>query len=221
MHEIMDMDVYEKYLSNIKRDIRSLKIKSMCKTLDKLAGKSPEELLSGANISNQLPVNLELLLKHWTVSALPINFSELEAYKELQDNDEIKNKKILGAVVLKGDSLCIFYDSTDTPHRQRFTIAHELAHCCLDYENLKERKINFRIEYADMSIEHSGDEYENEKKMNTFAGELLIPEKILRMVYERFHYVEELSVAFAVSINVMTERLKTLGLVAKSNSSTD
>lgn len=37
--------------------------------------------------------------------------------------------------------LGIFYKSDDTMDRQRFTIAHEIAHCCLDTDSLKQRHL--------------------------------------------------------------------------------
>ena len=212
----MDYRIYEEYLKKTRKnkEERDRRCKNMVmtlekyKTLEKLRDKTPEELLREAGITG-VSVDLEKLLNYWDVSAMPVKFSDFEEYQTYKELGG--EKEILGAIVVDTDgSLCIFYNETDTPNRQRFTVAHELAHACIDYENLMKNGINFR--YEDDTL------CNNEIAMNTFAGELLIPTNALKAIFKRFPHVavdnlpddilKDLADIFAVSINVMRERLK-------------
>ena len=213
MSEIMDYRIYEEYLKKARenKEEGDEKVKNMAttlekyETLNKLRDKTPEELLSEAGVTG-VPVDLEKLLNHWNISAMPVkisDFEEYQKYKELGGENEI-----FGAVVLDEDgSLCVFYNETDTIGRQRFTIAHELAHICQDYVDLIENEINFNCE-VDLK----------EIIMNTFAGKLLVPTNALKDIFKDFPHVsvdnlpddilKDLADTFTVSVNVMKERLK-------------
>ena len=52
---------------------------------------------------------------------------------------------ILGAAFSNGNNLAIFYKKNESLHRKKFTIAHELAHCCLDCPNDESSHIEFRL----------------------------------------------------------------------------
>lgn len=180
----------------------SLEGKIMCKKLNELKGLTPEEILLISG-ENSYPVNMQTILKKLGIRNGAINFSEVE--KEIPD---IINKRgcILGAVTIIDDDVNIFYSEGSTENRKRFTLAHELAHCCLDAQSLQKGHIEFRFDETTSNPK--------ELAANIFAGELLIPEKPLREMYEDLVIpaVDVMAKEFKVSNHVMEARLKHLGL---------
>jgi len=207
MSEIMDYNAYNEYMGKAIKSKEGIKI--MCAALDRLAGKTPEELIIEAGIADKVPIDLEKLLCYWNVSVMPINFSKLQKLQESKEfRQQIDDKgDILGAVILKGDNLCIFYKEDDTPNRQRFTIAHELAHCCIDYEKLAKAEINCRYENFSKTDRH-------ENSINAFAGKILIPDNTLKVFYDKLLVpsADKLAMIFDVSGTVMEARLEYLKL---------
>ena len=102
------------------------------------------------------------------------------------------------------DSVEITVNIKDNYHRQRFTLAHELAHCMLHADSLKDGRLELRTSLT------SNDP--REKAANTLAGEILIPEKLLKKAYSNLPIpiLAILAKNFDVSESVMAERLKYL-----------
>lgn len=185
---------------------RKTKVIDMCRPLTRLRDKTPDDILKECGLQNTLPVNLSVILRNYEISCVPMDFGNV------QDCDEI-----LGALVTKGDRAAIFYSDKykKDSHRCRFTIAHEIAHCCLNRGG---------SEYPYSHIEYRKDQesknsrvYEAEREANVFAGELLIPEKPLMKMIKKllFPSIKVLMDTFDVSYNVMYERLKYLGVDEK------
>ena len=173
----------------------------MCEILKKLKGKTAKELLSEYNISIVPPINISLLLERIGIHEIRMDFSKIEEIAQ------VERGSILGIIFAKDNSLSIFYRSKDTSNRRRFTLAHEIAHCCLNADNLEKR----HIEYRNASMENDPKEI----AANIFAGELLIPESSLLQIHSQFLVAPKLSdIAniFSVSTNVMAARLDYLGL---------
>lgn len=173
----------------------------MCVILQNMRGKTPAQLLEENNISNVPPVNVSLLLKNLGIKEVSADFKNLERFYNVKDGD------ILGITFAQGDQLNIMYRYTDTLNRKRFTIAHELAHCCLNTDDLRDKHVEFR----NKSMENDP----REMNANIFAGELLIPYNSLIRVYNQLIVpaLSSLATIFQVSTNVMAERLNYLGLV--------
>lgn len=165
----------------------------MCKTLEKIHGKTPDELLMEYGVYDTIPIDLESLVKSIGISVLPMNFTKLE--KRLKRND------ILGLVLTSGNDAAIFYRETDGINRIRLTIAHELAHCCNIDPNNNEPHIEYRLDEKDKDAD--------EKKMDIFAGELLIPFHKLKEEYMKMSLPNSVDLAkrFQVSVSVMEARL--------------
>ncbi|MDU3180521.1 MAG: ImmA/IrrE family metallo-endopeptidase [Lachnospiraceae bacterium] len=176
----------------------------MCKVLEKIHNKTPEELLKEYGVYDSLPIDLEKLAKAIGISVLPMDFTELEKVLDRKD--------ILGLVLTSGNNAAIFYKKTDSINRIRFTIAHELAHSCFADPNMKTPHIEYRLDEQDK------DEFE--KKMDIFAGELLIPFHKLKEEYMKLFLPNsvELAEKFKVSVNVMEARLNHLGISYYSES---
>ena len=174
----------------------------MCKILEKIGGLNAGELLSKYNISLTPPINLSLLIERIGISAYSVDFTEAE------EAAKYPKGAIVGAAVSFDDDLDIMYAQGLTSNRIRFTVAHELAHCCLHAPDLKIKHIELRT--SEMNESDNAKEIE----ANTFAGELLIPEKSLLDIFGALlkPSVSALARIFQVSDNVMRARLEYLEL---------
>lgn len=172
-------------------------VQCMCKVINNIMGKSAEELLQMSKQSDVIPVSLTKILNTVGISCLPFDFKG--------------DTNILGALVCVGNNAAIFYRKDDPRdgHRYRFTVAHELAHCCLQHINTQHGSVHYRKE--------TDNENEDEIAANIFAGELLIPEKSLRNALEELLLpsLKLLAQMFAVSENVMRARLDYLEVKRK------
>ena len=184
---------YENYCSAILKKRKSMEISD-------LHNKTSEEILSISGQAASVPVDVKAILEKLNISAIPFDFSEIE--EKLPE--EYAGLNILGALISNDDNAAILYSSKDKQdsHRMRFTIAHEIAHCCLHGTR---QHIEFRID---------GDLDDDEIAANTYAGELLIPEKALKDIIKQLLVptITALADIFDVSINVMSERIKYLQL---------
>lgn len=173
----------------------------MCKILKELKGLKATDLLKKYNMSYNLPVDISLLLKRIGIAEIPFDFYAVEDIMQYEHGD------VLGAIFAKNDTLSIFYRSSDTLNRKRFTLAHEIAHCCLDADSLEKRHIELR------SCQNVNNP--KEYKANIFAGELLIPETIIKKIHSRLllpPILSDISQIFQVSTTVMAARLDYLNL---------
>jgi Zn-dependent peptidase ImmA (M78 family) len=117
-----------------------------------------------------------------------------------------ENKKISGFFYAKRNE--IFVNEEEDIYRQVFTIAHELGHKLLHEEWLKTN--DYQVLWRDASLYDTDDA--KEKEANCFAANLLVPKAMLKQYYQVAN-VEELSVLFGVSRQVITFRLKNEGFV--------
>lgn len=173
----------------------------MCKLLKELDGLNADQLLEKYNIPPKPPIDISLLLKRIGISEIPMDFTEIEKILGYRPGD------VLGAIFAKNDSLGIFYRQGDSLNRIRFTLAHEIAHCCIHAETLEKSHIELRS-----ALEATTPK---EYKANVFAGELLMPEVTLRDIHSRYLVappLSNISQLFKVSTNVMAARLEYLNL---------
>ena len=176
--------------------------KIMCKKLRELDGLTPDEILLIGGV-NSYPVDMQAILKKLGIRSGSMDFSNVEA----QIPKVIESRgSILGAVTIIDDDVNIFYSEGSTDNRKRFTLAHELAHCCLNASSLRKGHIEFRFD------ERTSDP--KELAANIFAGQLLIPEKPLRKMYDSLVLpaADVMAREFKVSTHVMEARLEHLGL---------
>lgn len=184
---------------------RERKVSSMCKAISQLHGMSANDLLVHCEQNQSVPVDLSAILRKLGISAIPFDFSDIEEGVRQRFK---ANVQVLGAIATQGEHAAIFYNKKhqQDSHRSRFTIAHELGHCCLNSAHLKNGKahIDCRIEGISQN--------EDEIAANIFAGELLIPESTLyqtinKLILPSVHILAEI---FDVSDNVMLKRLEYL-----------
>lgn len=184
----------------LKKGYKGFRGGNMCVPINKIHGKQAIEVLREFGSPNDIPIDLEKLLRKIGISALPMDFTSLE--------QKINKGHILGLVLSDNNNAVIYYSSKDSPNRQRFTIAHELGHIC---NHLRPDTNDYP--YIDWRIEEESNN-EIEKAANIFAGELLIPLHKLKEVYLSMFLPSspDLALVFGTSVNVMEERLNHLGV---------
>ena len=166
--------------------------------IERLKNNTAADILRETGQENVTPVNLREILQKFEISVISIDFSEIERMM----SDMVKERgRILGAVMTKDNNTAIFYSNDKelmSNHRYRFTVAHELAHCCLDGEL---SHVEFRHDGSSASPQ--------ERAANIFAGELLIPLHQLERVSKELLLptVKNLATVFEVSEPVMAARL--------------
>lgn len=175
----------------------------MMSKIQNYKGKSAVDILRATGQEHTIPVNLNEILRQMEISAISIDFSEIE--KSLPDEVNRRGRILGAAMTTQEGRTAIFYSSDKSlmsDHRYRFTVAHELAHCCLD-------ECTNHVEFRQDGEVND----ENECRANIFAGELLIPIHQLEEVSKKLLLptVKNLAAVFEVSETVMLERLKYSG----------
>jgi Zn-dependent peptidase ImmA (M78 family) len=127
---------------------------------------------------------------------------------------------VSGLLVSKGDSTIIAVQETDHRNRQRFTIAHEIAHYCLrhQFEPGEHVHVDRGHLITPRNSKSSTGVDPKEIEANQFAASLLMPSRLLSRAIKEFktdslydYHVVQLAEAFIVSEQAMTIRLSTLG----------
>ena len=169
----------------------------MCMKLAELEGKSPKDILKEVG-DISIPIDLDLILDKLGVIKIPSSFEDLEK------NIDKKPGSIYGLVIYNEVDVGIYYKKDDTLVQKRFTIAHELGHCCLHGKVLENNHIEMLCEESVINKE--------EMEADSFARELLIPEVQLKDIHSKLFYpsLEKLSEIFEVPRKLMVQRLTEL-----------
>lgn len=128
------------------------------------------------------------------------------------------------AGLLQADARLIAVEAGHHPHRQRFSIAHEVGHFVLHYRQDQQSPALFRCSDGDMEISgvsaaNTGPRWlyvKREAEANQFAAELLMPETAVRAMYRvSGGQTGKLAAHFDVSAQAMERRLQELRLPVK------
>jgi Zn-dependent peptidase ImmA (M78 family) len=160
----------------------------------------------------------ELLQKNH-ISKPPVDVEKIAAVENLEIRLAPTGTNISGALVRSGDTTFIAINNAQHSNRQRFTIAHELAHYYLDHpgEDLHvDGDFTVNLRYRS-STDDARDAHEVEA--NRFAAALLMPQEFLtRDMFADYPLDEEkvkkLARKYQVSEQAMTIRLVGLGFVS-------
>ncbi|RXF67112.1 ImmA/IrrE family metallo-endopeptidase [Hansschlegelia zhihuaiae] len=135
-----------------------------------------------------LPVNLDAIARDL---GIPVQFRPL-------------GEGVAGLIMRTGappSNFQILINSTEHPNRQRFTLAHELAHFILHRDLIDSNITDDTMYRSDMSNYI-------EVQANKMAADILMPWRLVRKYNEKYNgNVEDLSRLFAVSKAAMQIRL--------------
>lgn len=134
----------------------------------------------------------------------PLDIDNLVRYLGIRIRREAMDDDISGYLKQTNDGWVIGVNNLHHPRRQRFTLAHELAHYALhkNTSNNFEDKVLFRsLEFNSMEIE-----------ANEFAAELLMPEaEFTEYIKNHSNNINDIANNFDVSALAVRMRAKKLG----------
>lgn len=151
--------------------------RSNLRNISTLKDKTATEVQELCGISRMMPISFDQLKKNYKIkifgtdlSHMSSNFQEVKALMK-------KEGTILGMVKIKEEYANIYYNNNkeiDIP-TQRFTIAHELAHCVYDSESLA---LQEEVDYVSVKENGMNSDFK-EEKCDKFARDFLIPSDML------------------------------------------
>lgn len=168
----------------------------MCMKLNELAGKKPLDILNEVGCFS-IPIDLDYILEKLGVIKIASSFEDLEKVLDKKEGS------ISGLVLFNEIDVGVYYKKDDELAKKRFTIAHELGHCCLHEDLLKDNYIEMFCEEDKQPLSRE------EKEANEFATQLLIPEAQLRVIHSKLILpsLNKLSEIFEVPKALMNQRL--------------
>lgn len=180
--------------------------KIMCDKLRELNSKRPENFSTDLR---KLPINIDKILLDNGIDIFSVDFDVLE--KSLP----IKDLLITGMAYAKGDDLRILSAKGLQEADRRFTLAHELGHCCTHMKPTHSCHIELQTNYDMLGNQDQKIEIINIKKeeeADAFARDLLIPKNLLLcLLGERNNFtIEELSEIFMVPVKQMKKKMEEL-----------
>lgn len=158
------------------------------------------------------------LLRELGVQGAPVDVTEVARRLGVEVAARPVEDSVSGVLVVRGRRGAIGVNRNHHPHRQRFTVAHELGHFLLHRDAGSVFVDSTLTFYRDR---RSADGvYLQEMEANTFAAELLMPEERVREELDRDEIdvhdevaLGKLAARFDVSRQALTIRLVRLGLI--------
>ncbi len=152
-------------------------------------------------------------------TTLPIDIEAIAIARGLKVVAYKLGPDVSGLLSIENGKGTIAYNETDSPVRQRFTIAHELGH----YELHKEKShlfVDQQFIYRSQNSKNTEVNKIMEQEANLFASMILMPTSIVRKEFEKMQFdlgsegtIDELAKKFKVSVAAMTIRINDLGLL--------
>lgn len=140
---------------------------------------------------------------------VPVDLIEIATNNDIEVYYQKLPEDISGAIKYNDEKkkFQILIEKCEPEYRQRFTLAHELAHYFLEGKKLLcNQEIHFDTRYRK---EKNLEEY----RANYLAGALLMDQELLSRLYKICPSIPVLARTFNVSESAMTQRLITLGLL--------
>lgn len=140
---------------------------------------------------------------------LPVNLSEIAKNNNIDVFLSELPKGVSGAIRYNENKnkFEILLDENESYVRQRFTLAHELAHFFLEKNTLEKTKdIHFDTLYRK-------EKNPEEREVEYLAGALLMDRSLLERLYNINPSISLLAKTFLVSESALTVRLMVLGLI--------
>jgi len=173
---------------------------------------------------DHIKVTVQRLLKDAGITAAPIDVEALAVRQGAVVSYEPFKEELSGILVKEKDRTVIGVNSSHPRTRQRFTIAHELAHLMLNHKG--ELFVDQTVKSQSTVIRRDGISSQavdrSEIEANRFAAELLMPESlVVEAVHQRQEkrpdypsnlLLDDLARAFEVSSQAMEYRLTNLGI---------
>lgn len=142
------------------------------------------------------------LLQQLRITQLPVDVEGVAQACGLVVEYVARGKGFNGRLLRK--RMVIEVEQSIHPHRQRFTISHEIGHYVLGHSS---------VFCASDDRSTSDPRRINEYEANVFASELLMPDAWVREHWQRLRDIQAMAEAFHVSTEAMFRRLDAAGLL--------
>ena len=159
----------------------------------------------------------EQLLVKAGVATTPVPVKQVAAHLGIRIELADLGEDCSAVLVRNGNRAVIGVNEKHYPNRQRFSIAHEIAHFLLHEGDTYIDK-GYRVHFRD--LESGSGTKQEEMEANAFAAALLMPAKWVRDAFKQQPFeltgddsLELLATEFRVSTEAMTYRLMNLQLV--------
>ncbi|WP_405330783.1 ImmA/IrrE family metallo-endopeptidase [Leeuwenhoekiella sp. LLG6367-2.1] len=177
---------------------------------------------------NSLEDTVEYILKKQNITSYPVRVKEIIKNLNITIKEDYFEDDLSGALVIRQGSAKMVINSTNSPVRRRFTMAHELGHFILHVDTDSNGNDIF-VDNALVMFRKGGGRLSNienrrEREANAFAANLLMPksfvQKAFRTAMEKFPYFSDdeiighLAKEFEVSESAMTFRAMNLKLIS-------
>ena len=148
--------------------------------------------------------------EHWGLETNPLDVEGVIKKFGIKLVREEMDVDLSGYIEKRHDTWVIGINKYQTPRRQRFTLAHELAHFLFDRASLETGR------HTDSIMLRSEDLNSVEQRANEFAADLLMPkEQFHAKVTAGIRDVSELSEQFDVSEAAIRYRAYKLGYIKR------
>lgn len=149
-----------------------------------------ESLLAHLGLNNETAVDITYMAKKLGLNVYSASF---------EDN------AISGYIKIEDGKQNIYVNNTHSIQRQRFTVAHEIAHFILHRHLLEQNRGTPMFRGGDSSIA--------EQEANRLAVAILMPQTKVREMYQnQKKTIQEMAELFWVSYGAMANRISSLGL---------
>lgn len=166
-----------------------------------------------------MALSAESLLNNFWDGVLPVNvvliakMLGISIHYGLFDNQESNPLEYgaVGAVRFIDGVPVILIDNMQSPEKTRFVIAHEIAHCVLHHDIVRQKGLVDR----DKTINVAGVQIDTrESEANKFALSLLMPKSSIdALLSAGVTKVEQMALYFYLPVDIVLYRLKNLGYV--------
>jgi Zn-dependent peptidase ImmA (M78 family) len=170
----------------------------------------------------EIEQHVEFLLTKHKVSQPPVPVKRIAVAENVPVVESAFRDDVSGALIRSNGTAVIAVNVTHHPNRQRFTVAHELAHFFLRHRDSDHVDWKFTVLRRDQRSSEATDEHEIEA--NSFAANLLMPKHFIRRDIAQLtkfngeivlgdEDIRSLSKRYEVSVKAMNYRLISLGLL--------
>lgn len=115
-----------------------------------------------------------------------------------------ENNAISGYIKFENGEKNIYVNNSQSVQRQRFTIAHEIAHFILHHDLL--------IKEGGTPMFRGGNSNPAERQANRLAAAILMPKSKVTDMYKSHKSINDMAQLFWVSYDAMANRISSLGL---------
>lgn len=148
----------------------------------------------------------------------PVNLKNIMNSLSIKFEEKDYEGQLSGAAIFNGSDMIVTVSSKEPESRKRFTIAHEIGHLLLHAD----QALNIDIKPVTLNRDLSSTTGESwrEVEANYFAASLLMPKEDVKSHFGKWSELEEdvrlkkLAQRYEVSMQAMSVRLNTLGLIS-------